>query len=101
MQCEIKTNKDMIVVKFEITKDNVNYMPLSNFPNKEKAQLYILALSRKNSHGYKSVKVLKNSLLYKRQNDTIGNMKYILFKIITAKNINVDTKDILDIQKLC
>lgn len=91
----------MIVVKFEITRDNINYLPLSNFPKKEKAQSYISALSRKNSHGYKSVKVLKNSLLYKRQYNTNGDIKYILFKIVTTKNIKIDTKDIIDIQKLC
>lgn len=91
----------MIVVKYQITKETITYSSLSNFVEKDKAQKYISYLSRKNSHGYQSVKTLKNSLLCKRQSNANGDIKFLYFKIITSKKIKTDTKDIIEIQKMC
>lgn len=91
----------MVVVKYEITKNQISFTPLTNCAEKESGQKFINYLSRKSTHGYKIVKKNKNNLTCKTQINSVGDVKYLYFTIITSKTIPTNHKKAIELQKMC
>lgn len=89
----------MVVVKYEITKNQISFTPLTNCSNKESGQKFIDYLSKKSTHGYKIVKKNKNNLTCKTQINSVGDIKYLYFTIITTNIIPTTPQKTIEIQK--
>lgn len=91
----------MVVVKYEITKNQISFTPLTNCSEKESGQKFINYLSNKSTHGYKIVKKNKNNLTCKTQINSVGDVKYLYFTIITTNTIPTNPKKVIELQKMC
>ena len=88
------------IIKYEVYKNRVSGVGIKSCNNKEEAQDYIKTLAQRAILSrFEELKITKNTISYKKIEDTTGAIKYILFKIITGKNIPINPKEVKMIQE--
>lgn len=88
------------IVKYEVYKNRVSGVGIKSCNNKEEAQDYIKTLTQRAILSrFEELKITKNTIRYKKIEDTIGTKKYVLFKVITGHNIPINPKEVKMIQE--
>ena len=88
------------IIKYEVYKNRVSGVGIKSCNNKEEAQNYIKTLAQRAILSrFEELKITKNTIRYKKIEDTTGTKKYVLFKVITGHNIPINPKEVKMIQE--